>query len=272
LALGENRGALLIVKTYLKGKTFKTYLENIGSYELGTHERTFYLQEFTEGCYQAGKAIDELNSKGIKREYLKHGEGIGSLEWAFRAVEDTIKALNLPRLKTDMSYLHSLAQNLEKSHCETHSYLLADVHSDQFTWIPGELIGLVDAEGITAHLDLLKKPTALAAENFYNFFKLIDQGLCQGLTVNETHILKEAFKRGYASEFKGQLSEASERFFEFNSKIRTLFYLTSSLEKGEMRNKTQVEEFIKQWNRELKSNQKPVRKRIKDFLKDDAGV
>jgi hypothetical protein len=252
LAIRKNRGQYLLAKTYLKGKTFKTYIEDIGSCKLGTMERTIYLNEFAEGCYAMGKAIGELNSKGAQREYLKGALNAESTKWTLAYAEKNSAELNLTRLKTNIKYLEKLAQNLKKSVSETYAYLLPDVHSEQFVFIPGESVGLVDAEMFTLSMDASKKPIELAAKNLFNFLKIIDvEGLFKGLTLEEIHYLKEMYYKGFYSEFKGKLSDASLQFFEFDYKIRALGDLILGLKNGNTRNRAQVEEFIKQWNRDL---------------------
>ena len=278
LALGKYEGKYILVKTHLKGNTVTQWQKNIGIQESRSTPRHLSTLDLAKGCRQGGKGIGELASKGQEHGLVKDLEivtvTVGNIEKGLVDANARLKDLSLPKLKVSSRYLKSLGENLKNSP-ESCTYVLADDHGKQFILSPKDFsFGYIDAEGIPSMLNPSKKPIGFAAQGFYNFLGVLDQGICHGLSLKETQMLKDAFIEGFYSKFPGQLSDASQQFFSLNANVRTVLNLVRALNSGTIKDKTIVEQFINQLNRSIKTHEKPERKWVKwglDFLKDDVG-
>ncbi len=297
LNIGKCGGDYVLGRTYQPGRTFRDYMKEICSLDIGTPERNLLCQEFAQACRQAGRALGELQSKGWKFQHdpsphtISVDSFVDDILTKWEEIRDALQTLKIRRPDDYSDYVDFLAENLKKNP-GIPTYSLGIIHGGQFiSSNKGSSFGLMDASYIISDLDKSMKPTAYGAGNFYAFrYLFAREGLLNGLQLKEVGLFEGAFAQGHQSEFRGQLTEEACLFFDFLEKVMTLADLAEGLVEGTIQDRNPVKHIISQLNKQTRGfrtknlraakpqaapselDPMPFRTRVRNFIEEELGA
>lgn len=269
VALGKNGNQYILAKNNLEGITFKSLLE------------TQLMDQAPVACHQFGKGIGELQSKGIEIsasiDKLRSIDSLKLLDYHSASLESTkalVRNLNLTPLELDSAYFTMVAIHFERNP-SPYTFSLVDLHSNNIIWnSKNSKIGFIDCESVLTSVDHLGRPVSFPEKDFYDFLLELDvQGIYLGLNLRQTYVLKRAFMEGYAAEFFGNISEASNHLFGFSAEVRRISHFAQAFAKGVIKDKEIVENLIQKFNQKVRSNEpgaRNVQKWMVDVLEEEA--
>lgn len=252
----DNGKKYFIVKDYLSGKTFEKLIEEVGCTQIQSAERNKLLDGLSDAAFHAGRALGELQNKGLSHSQssiaLEAGAklAVGELDDKINSVSHMLNKISLP---------HTFNAERFKPAVETFlrdpgplSYGFNDISGGQFIWNPlhKRPFGYIDAEFATSSFSKAGKPLLLAHEEYHKFLRVFEsEGLVSGMLPSETSLLKEFFSRGYAADYKGLRSAPADRFFDLSSSIDTIEALVGELLLN--RNSSEIRPLLQRQLREL---------------------
>lgn len=229
-----------IIKTFVPGETLESMMMEMGEQAFNSPKRITLKNEMIQASHQTGKALGELQNKGLKYQMKASAEQTDQVIKGLEAViEETYTELlgtGIRRIKSDSARVRNLCNAFKNDPGEL-SFGLRDIHNEQFVYSKkSSTLGFIDLESIPDVLDISQKPLALVADEYYAFLHTHESsGMLHKLSVEEIHEFKEAFKRGYFSEYSGLHTQAATQFFEFYNTIDRMHAIAvnSSLKQSE---------------------------------------
>ncbi len=236
LSIGQyrlgNADRYFIAKSYLPGESIAKMMKDAGNHVLDSKERVVLLEHVARASYHAGKAIGELHSKGITdltRALPQKLEGHLKANVTDRilGIRSNLAALGLPDLEHS-AHLTLLINKIKKSsHLLT--YGLEDASPGQFVWSKkNSSLNFIDFETVPYSFSASKMPSSFLMQDYYTFLSQINTAkILNKLSDVEAAHLKTAFKRGYFSEYKSQVSKPARQWLKLESDLLMLDVLTN---------------------------------------------
>ena len=219
--LTENKQRTFILKTFLEGETLDHILFKMSQLPLHSPQRIALRNEMVKASNQAGKALAELQNKGLKYQQKPSEEQVNDL---IKIVEDFIELSSDAIHETEISKIlvnSPEVQNLFNAFRENPGILsngLGDVHANQFVWSKKtSTLGFFDLESIPYALDKSQKPFAFVTHDYYEFLHDIFESperLIQ-LSSEKIHLFQDTVNKGYFSLYTGEHTTAASEFFNF---------------------------------------------------------
>lgn len=250
-SLGDTRRFTLL-KEYVHGPTYEEGMATIGKTALGSAERLHLVNLFDRSCFNAGRAIGELEKKFI---YSVVPERDVAHSLAFR-LDHTISTLMKENLTShELGLIHNfnprsiIDRFLLNPGKRT---IVLDKHGPNFV-SAGEKMAVIDVENVPHALTVASDPLALSAVESSLFrhrvFEL--EGLLDGITRQEINRFQNTFSRAVISQSPQVVPREAERFasiFARGEVVRELGFYRAN---GFPVTSEQIEEAIRLFNREV---------------------
>lgn len=223
---------LFMAKDWVDGSTFSRTMEALGQYEADTVKGFRLFQDFKEAHYAAGKATGELHRKTAVKDMHNGARAMEalteSLESLMTHANTTFTRLMLPVI--DIKKVQPLIEKVKKTEVPT-SYGFYDIHGEQFVWKkiedrvgnPNYEFWLIDAEHCPVTFTSKRQPLSTPSLELSNFlFSIEETGQAMGVASDKVTLLKDAFLKGYVSEYTAATPQSIQELLEIRSELRSI--------------------------------------------------
>ena len=223
---------MFMAKDWVEGLTFSDTMSKLGKDGIGSFSEVNLFKDFESAHYVAGKATGELHRK---TSVIDPRTGSIAMEAVTESFSNLVQYTNskLGQLLVPSINQKNTKSLLEKVKTENlpNSYGFYDIHGEQFVWKKIESTALqpvyefwwIDVEHGPVTFTAKRAPLSVPIIEYHNFLGSIEEmGRAEQIASDKIALLKDAFHKGYVSEYAETASQEMKSFFEIRSSIKSI--------------------------------------------------
>jgi len=223
---------MFVAKDWVEGLTFSDTMSKLGKDGIDSFSGVNLFKDFESAYYVAGKATGELHRKTSVINAHTGSIAMEAVTESFsRLLEYTnVKLGQLLVPAINQKNTESLLQKVKTENLPN-SYGFYDIHGEQFVWKKIESTAgksdyefwWIDVEHGPVTFTAKKDPLSVPIIEYHNFlFSIEEMGQAEQIASDKITLLKDAFCKGYISEYVETASQETKDFFQIRSSIRSI--------------------------------------------------